>query len=114
MKKNWIELKEKVLGKKYNLSFFFAPEAEMKRLNATYRKKDYAANVLSFPYSKTEGEILINKDYARKTKEATYLFIHSLLHLKGLRHGPKMHKEEAKLLKALHSADWEKIIEKFV
>ncbi|HBB56913.1 TPA: rRNA maturation RNase YbeY [Patescibacteria group bacterium] len=113
MRKNWLELKEKVLGKNYDLSFFFLPEAKMKQLNSLYRKKDYAANVLSFPYSKSEGEILINKTYEKKAGEASYLFIHSLLHLQGLSHGKKMEEEEMKLLKKLYPKKWDRIINGF-
>ena len=52
-------MKEGVLGKNYDLSLVFVSESKSKELNRTYRKKNKPANVLSFPYSKKEGEIFI-------------------------------------------------------
>lgn len=87
-----------VLGKKFDLSVVFADDALMKKLNEKYRKKTGAADVLSFPLSKTAGEIFINKKFKDK-KYADYLFAHSVLHLKGFRHGKAMENEEIKLIK---------------
>ena len=56
------------------------------------------SNVLSFPLSKTSGEILICKA-AAKPYTVEFLFIHGLLHLKGLKHGAIMEGEESRLLK---------------
>lgn len=106
---SWLKLKNEILGENYGLSVFFLSDARMKELNSVYRKKDYAANVLSFPLSKTEGEILINKIYRGK-KYADYLFIHSLLHLAGLKHGQKMDAEEAKIMQKIHPKNWQKIM----
>jgi rRNA maturation RNase YbeY len=99
MKKGWRKIKNQVLGKEYDLSAVFADNVLMKELNKTYRKKTGPANVLSFPLSKTMGEIFINKKF-EKQKYSDYLFIHSLLHLKGLRHGKKMSDEEKKIIKS--------------
>ena len=44
----------------------------MRRLNKIYRKKDYPANVLSFPLSEDEGEILINKN-CQKNKGVSFI-----------------------------------------
>lgn len=101
MKRTWLKLKNQVLGENYDLSFSYVASDEMRRLNKIYRKKDYAANVLSFPLSENEGEILINKTYRGKDY-ADYLFIHSLLHLEGLKHGPKMDKLETKIMQKIH------------
>ena len=109
MKPFWLKLKNEILGEKYDLSVFFLGNAKMKELNFTYRKKDYPANVLSFPLSENEGEILINKTY-RERDYADYLFIHSLLHLKGLKHGKKMNKKEAEIMQKIHPKNWEKIM----
>ncbi|RJQ30753.1 hypothetical protein C4572_03740 [Candidatus Parcubacteria bacterium] len=109
----WEKLKNRVLGRKYDLSLFFLPEKEMRRLNSTYRKKDYPANVLSFPLSKTAGEILINSFYKRKVKASTYLFIHSLLHLKGLGHGKRMSETETRMLRAIYPERYEAIMKEF-
>jgi len=112
MKPLWSKIKNQVLGEKYDLSVCFLPDAEMKRLNLAYRKKDYSANVLSFSLSKNEGEILINKKYQRKDK-GTYLFIHSLFHLKGMAHGKKMNAKETETMRQIFPKNWEKIIHSF-
>ena len=109
MNKNWLKLKNQVLGEKYDLSFSYAESDEMRRLNKIYRKKDYSANVLSFPLSLNEGEILINETY-RGNNYADYLFIHSLLHLSGLKHGKKMDEKELEIMQKIHPKNWEKII----
>ena len=74
-------------------------------LNKRYREKDKPADVLSFPFSKIDGEIFIDPDEAR-TKAPLhdktfknyigFLFIHGLLHLKGFDHGSTMEREEKK------------------
>jgi len=97
MRKDWQEIKSKVLGKKYDLSVVSADSRLMGKLNRIYRKKTGTTSVLSFPLSKTEGEIFINNKSSKK--EADYLFIHSLLHLKGYRHGEKMDTLEKRLIK---------------
>ena len=93
----FVKYKEKILGKTYELSLVFCGPAKTKELNLVYRDKDKEANVLSFPLSKTSGEIFIKLpaiDFS-----APHLFIHGLLHLKGLSHGSKMENEERKYLK---------------
>lgn len=86
-----------MLGENYELSLVFCSDALSRKLNRAYRGKDKAANVLSFPLSKTSGEIFIN--LARLGQfSATHLFIHGCLHLKGMEHGAKMMKLERKLL----------------
>lgn len=99
MKKKWRDLKNQVLGKNYDLSAVFIENARMKELNRRYRKKEIAANVLSFNLSEKEGEILINKKFEKEKARADYLFMHSILHLKGFRHGKAMEKEEKILAK---------------
>ena len=101
MKKRWKEIKNCVLGEKYDLSVVMASEAMMKKLNETYRKKEGPTDVLSFSLSPTMGEIFINK----KATQKDYLFIHSLLHLKGLEHGRKMDDKEKKLWRAISSQE---------
>lgn len=98
-------VKNTVLGKKYSLSLVFIGDTRSRTLNRTYRGKNKPANVLSFPLSKTEGEIFINPVQARREikKFATpyqkligFLFIHGLLHLKGYSHSSTMeHMEQA-------------------
>ncbi len=93
----WEKIKEKVLGKKYELSLVLTGDGLMKKLNKIYRKKNLPASVLSFPLSKIEGEIFIN--LSQKKHSPLFLFIHALLHLKGLKHSAKMKEQERKLLK---------------
>lgn len=96
-------IKDEILGKRYELSFAFISEGEIKNLNKQYRKKNEPTDILSFPLEKNFGEILICKDVAKiKSKKfgltfqeyLIFLVIHGLLHLKGLHHGDKMKKYE--------------------
>lgn len=95
----------KILGPKYDLGLVLVSPAEIKILNQTYRRKNYPTNILSFPLSKTEGDIVINLSQAFKEAPAyqhealdhvLFLFIHACLHLKGLSHGAIMSREEKK------------------
>jgi len=104
----FLQIKEAVLGKTYDLSLIFIGSTRSKTLNKTYRNKDKPANILSFPLSKNEGEIFIDlkeaahtsKKFDRKYKNfIALLFIHGLLHLKGFAHGSKMESKEEKLIK---------------
>jgi len=92
----FLKLKEKVLGKSYELSLVFVGKATSHKLNALYRDKDKPTNVLSFPLSKTSGEIFIDLSFTDHS--VIFLFIHGLLHLKGMQHGATMEREEKKLL----------------
>jgi ssRNA-specific RNase YbeY (16S rRNA maturation enzyme) len=92
-------IKNAVLGKRYDLSVAFVSPAQMRRAmkyKAVPTQK--TSNVLSFPLSKTSGEILICKA-AAKPYSVEFLFIHALLHLKGLKHSVTMDREEDRLLK---------------
>ncbi|MBL7045083.1 MAG: rRNA maturation RNase YbeY [Parcubacteria group bacterium] len=104
----FIRIKNDVLGKNYELSLVFIGSARSQTLNKKYRKKDRPTNILTFPLSKSEGEIFIAPEVAKRDakkfdmKEGdfiTYLFIHGLLHLKDFKHGEKMDKKETKLKK---------------
>ena len=110
MNKFWLKVKNQVLGEKYDLSFSYAGKDEMRRLNNLYRQKDYSANVLSFPLSPNEGEILINKKYQKNGGLSFYLFIHSLLHLSGLKNSKKMDKKEMEIMQEFYPKDWGKIM----
>ena len=107
MKKEFSRLKNTVLGRQYELSLVFIDQKRSRELNKTYRKKNKPTNVLSFPLSKKSGEIFIDlvtsKSEAKKfgmsfTQFVKYLFIHGILHLKGMRHGATMENAEKKLL----------------
>ncbi len=88
-----------ILGPTYQLSLVLCGDTLAQKMNATYCRKTYKPNVLSFPLSKSEGEIFLNLAKAGReaksegitlTERVTYLFIHACLHLKGLPHGTKM------------------------
>jgi probable rRNA maturation factor len=105
----FLSIKEKLLGKKYDLTVIFCTPKESQEKNKTYRGKDYPTNILSFPLSETEGEIYISLSTARrdaKNFDMSYekflhlLFVHGCLHLKGHDHGSTMEELEDKYLKA--------------
>ncbi len=67
--------------------------------------KNKASNVLSFPLTKISGEILICRAAAKRFS-IEYLFIHGLLHLRGLRHSATMERRENQLLKKFNFKKW--------
>ena len=96
-------MKDKVLGKNYNLSLVFIGETKSRQLNNTYRGKNKPTNILSYQLDKNNGEIFITpkvlkremKKFGRNYDNFTaFLFIHGLLHLKGMTHGSTMEKAE--------------------
>jgi rRNA maturation RNase YbeY len=96
---SFVEIKNEILGKKYALNLIITTSARMKELNAIYRNKDHATDILSFPLSAAEGEIYISLEETRKMApdfERSYenffafLFIHGCAHLKGHDHGAIM------------------------
>lgn len=102
-------MKNKVLGKNFELSLTFIGTARMKKLNFQYRKKNYVTDILSFNVDKNVGEIVINPDKSRQKAplfERTFdnylkfIFIHGLFHLKGFDHSSRMESEEEKIRKA--------------
>ncbi len=101
-------VKDKVLGKNYELSFVFVGKKRMRALNKEHRQKDYTTDILSFSVDSDIGEIFINPDKARmKAKEfdreflnyIKFLFIHGCFHLKGFDHSDEMEKKEAQVRK---------------
>jgi probable rRNA maturation factor len=77
----------------------YVGEAEARRVNREYRKRDYATNVLSFPYGApgrgAYGDILVCAPVvAREAKEQgkdveahhAHLVVHGVLHLRGYDH----------------------------
>ncbi len=101
-------MKSFVLGKRYELSLALLTSREMRRVTLERKHKDHASNVLSFSLSETSGEILLCPETARAEAPLfekmphnflAYLFIHGLLHLKGLQHGATMEREERRIAK---------------
>ena len=108
------EMKRAILGALYELSYGTVSAAEARALNKKYRKKSYVPDVLAFPLSASEGEIVLNtRALAREAKVrgvsvsayTAYIFIHACLHLKGWGHGMEMTKQEAKYLKKFQIKD---------
>jgi len=102
------KIKNEAMGEKYSLSLVFIGERRSKRLNASYRDKNKPTNILSFPIDKNTGEIFITLSVARRQAKSfdrkfdnfiAFLFIHGLMHLKGMDHGSTMERAEAKLRK---------------
>jgi len=101
-------IKNKILGTNYELGVSFVSSRKQKEINKKYRNIDKTTNILSFPLSENSGDISF--DLAKVKKEAPlfdmtykeflkYLFIHGLLHLKGMDHSAIMEKQEKKFLK---------------
>jgi probable rRNA maturation factor len=99
----FLNIKDTILGKKYELSLVFPLISESKKLHTQWKNKSGPVNALSFPYDEGSGEIIITlsearkeaKNYNRKYNEhLVFLFIHSCLHLKGFDHGAKMEERE--------------------
>jgi probable rRNA maturation factor len=98
-------IKNDILGKGYSLSLAFITKEKIKEINKTYRKKNKPTNILSFPLSKTSGEILIcpslvkteTKKFDRTFPQLLgFLVIHGMLHLKGMQHSSRMEGAENK------------------
>lgn len=91
----------------WEISLVFAGETRAQSLNIQLRDKDYVPNILSYVSGKKSGEIIICPAVAKK-QAASYglsyphmvgfLFIHGLLHLKGMPHGATMERRERETL----------------
>ncbi len=101
-------MKNTILGKRYELTLNFVGSTRARTLNQTSRGKDYVPNVLSFPLTEACGEIYICPQKANQeaksfgmtpTGHLGYLYVHGLLHLKGLDHGAEMETLEKKYSK---------------
>ena len=104
----FVSMKEKILGKKYELGISFIGPVKSRKLNNTYRNKNNSTNILSFPTSNNSGDIFIDLSTAKKEAPKfnrnfdnfiAFLLIHGLTHLKGFDHGDKMEEAEKKYRK---------------
>ncbi len=105
----YAKMKESVLGPSYTLSIAFIGRDRSRILNRRYRGKDNATNVLSFPVSRTEGEIYLCTEVIRREQKkfgrnfsnlVAFLLIHGLVHLKGFDHGSRMESHEKRIRRA--------------
>lgn len=101
-------MKNEILGEDYELTIVSATNNLSKKLNNEYRQKNYPTNILSFPLSKKEGEIILDLKTIKKeapsfnmsyTNFLGFLVIHGMLHLKGMEHGSTMERQEKKWCK---------------
>jgi probable rRNA maturation factor len=93
--------------------------AEGRLLNRSFRKRNYATNVLSFSYDRAHGDIVLchpvirrEAREQRKSLAAHYahLIVHGLLHLRGHDHARKsdaarMERTEIRILRRLGFGD---------
>jgi probable rRNA maturation factor len=112
-----------VLPAKAEVTVRYVAAAEGRRLNRRYRGKDYATNVLSFPYAagreEVSGDLVICAPVvAREAREQgkpceahhAHLLVHGLLHLRGYDHesradARRMERRERAILAKLGFAD---------
>ena len=88
---------------------------ESQKLNKRFRKKNYATNVLSFPYGRGSGDIVMcHPVIVREAREQgktlrahyAHLVVHGILHLRGHDHlrkaeARRMERAEIRLLRRL-------------
>jgi probable rRNA maturation factor len=105
--------------KKYEINFIMVSDAEIKKLNAKFRKVRRITDVISFLVSEEFfiGDIYISKGRTQKNaalysnawgKELAYLVIHGILHLCGYtdydpENKAKMFAKQDKIFKCLPS-----------
>lgn len=112
----------KELGKN-RISVVFVGSSKMRALNSKFRKKNYATDILSFPFDDLEveglGELVIClptiKKQAKKhglsvDEELVYMIIHGYLHLLGYDH--EKSERQAKLMFRLQDRLFEKFLKR--
>jgi len=114
--KKWVKSAAKKAGA---LTLRFVNKAEGRTLNLAFRKKDYATNVLTFPYEHSKSTVVADiifclpiiqkeaKDQEKMMKaHLAHLIIHGCLHAQGYDHetakdAKVMESLETKILKEL-------------
>jgi probable rRNA maturation factor len=114
--KRWVRATVQLSGL---ITLRFVNSAEGKKLNFAFRNKDYATNVLTFPYELTKKTLtadiifclpIIQKEASGQSKTVkahlAHLIIHGCLHAQGLDHvsdkeAKKMEGKEIVLMKSL-------------
>lgn len=102
LKKIALKVLELLEQNRAELSLALVSNAEIRRLNAKYRKKDYPTDVLSFPVEdrlpvgeRLLGDVIISVEKARQQakerrrsldQEVATLLIHGVVHLLGYDH----------------------------
>jgi len=93
---------------RFDISIVFVGEAESRKINRKYRKKNKSTDVLSFllnsGYNKNgkrlEGELALCSNVIAKnardnkvdfSRELVFVLAHGVLHILGWRHGKKMY-----------------------
>jgi probable rRNA maturation factor len=118
--KKWVKA---AVGLNGLITLRFVNAAEGKKLNFAFRSKDYATNVLTFPYELSNQTLtadiifclpVIQKEASEQSKaikaHLAHLIIHGCLHARGLDHegnkeAKKMEAKEIALLKSLGFAN---------
>lgn len=118
--KKWVKAAVQLNGL---ITLRFVNAAEGKKLNFSFRNKNYATNVLTFPYELNKKTLtadlifclpVIQKEAKEQAKTAkahlAHLIIHGCLHAQGLDHegnaeARKMEGKEIAILKALGFAN---------
>ena len=118
--KKWVKAAVKLNGL---ITLRFVNAAEGKKLNFAFRNKDYATNVLTFPYELSKKTLtsdiifclpVIQKEASEQSKTTkahlAHLIIHGCLHAQGLEHesateAKKMEGKEIALLSTLGFAN---------
>jgi probable rRNA maturation factor len=107
----FVRVKDEILGKGYELSITFVQKKVIEELSNQFKGDKSHKNILSFPLTKTSGEIILNLETIRKEAKnfdkkymeyLGFLVIHGMLHLKGHVHSSKMEAEEKKFVKMFH------------
>jgi probable rRNA maturation factor len=114
--KKWVKASTQLSGL---ITVRFVNAAEGKKLNSTFRNKDKATNVLTFPYELNKKSLfadvilcipVVQKEASMQGKalksHLAHLIIHGCLHAQGLEHendqaAKKMESREIHLLKSL-------------